>query len=245
MTKNKILVFIPTYNERENIEEIFSLILKTKIELDILFLDDNSPDGTGKILDQLVKKHSNLNVIHRSGKLGIGSAHLEGINWAYKQGYSTLITMDCDFTHKPDLIPEFINSSTTCDVVIGSRFINKNSLSEWNLFRVMLTNFGHFLTKYLLKLQFDATGAFRLYNLNKIPNQVFNKVNSRAYSFFFESLFVLNINNFNIHEIPIDLPARSNGSSKQTVSGAFKALLYLIKLYIISKISFEKFFINK
>ena len=184
MKKNEILVFIPTYNEQENVREICSRLLNLNLDLDILFIDDDSPDGTGDVLDQLAKQHSNLHVIHRAGKLGIGSAHLDGISWAYDNGYSTLITMDCDFTHKPETIPEFLQQSDDHDIVIGSRFLHKESLREWNLYRKAFTHLGHFLTRKLLRLRYDATGAFRLYNLEKIPSEMFNLIESESYSFF-------------------------------------------------------------
>ena len=122
---NKTLVFIPTYNERDNVEKICADILRLGMGLDVLFLDDNSPDGTGVVLDWISEKHSNVHVIHRTGKLGIGSAHIDGINWAYDQGYTTLITMDCDFTHQPESIPDFISNSKTSNIVVGSRFMFK------------------------------------------------------------------------------------------------------------------------
>src|SRR5271157_2020858 len=111
MAKQKALVFIPTYNEKENVEKMYREIVNLGLELDILFLDDNSPDGTGEILDRLAREIPNVSVIHRSDKLGIGSAHQVGIKWAYKNNYSLLITMDCDFTHPPDYIPVIIDNS--------------------------------------------------------------------------------------------------------------------------------------
>lgn len=241
MENNKILVFIPTYNEQENVREICRRILNLNLDLDILFIDDNSPDGTGDVLDQLAKQHSNLHVIHRTGKLGIGSAHLEGISWAYDNGYSTLITMDCDFTHKPESIPEFLQQSDDHDIVIGSRFLHKENLREWNLFRKALTHLGHFLTRKLLRIRYDATGAFRLYNLEKIPSGMFNLIESESYSFFFESLFILNLNGIPIKQISINLPARTYGHSKQSFNGVFKTLFQLISIFLTSRTNVEKF----
>ena len=241
MKKNEILVFIPTYNEQENVREICSRLLNLSLDLDILFIDDDSPDGTGDVLDQLAKQHSNLHVIHRAGKLGIGSAHLDGISWAYDNGYSTLITMDCDFTHKPETIPEFLQQSDDHDIVIGSRFLHKESLREWNLYRKAFIHLGHFLTRKLLRLRYDATGAFRLYNLEKIPSEMFNLIESESYSFFFESLFILNLNGIPIKQISIDLPARTYGHSKQSFNGAFKTLLQLICIFLTSRTNVEKF----
>ena len=120
--KNELLILIPTYNEIENVEEILSQILGLELPVDILFIDDNSPDGTGDKLEQLAEKYSNISVSHRKGKLGIGSAHVEGINFAYNHSYRLLLTMDCDFSHSPSEIKDFIKLAEQADIVIGSRF---------------------------------------------------------------------------------------------------------------------------
>ena len=161
---NNILIFIPTYNERNNIDEIFNKILNLNLKTDILFIDDNSPDGTGKYLNELAKNNSFLKVLHRERKLGIGSAHKMGINYAYDQNYNYLITLDCDMTHKPKYIIDFIDRSKECDIVIGTRHIDKSSLETWSFSRKMLTKLGHLATRFFLDMSYDATGGFRLYN---------------------------------------------------------------------------------
>ena len=136
-------------------------------------MDDNSPDGTGDLIDKIISNNKNVFVIHRKGKLGIGSAHKDGIRWAYDNSYDVLITMDCDFTHSPEYILDFIKHSSNYDIVIGSRYLEKDSLKTWNIFRKSLTHLGHFLTTTFLEMPFDSSGAFRLYNLNRIPKGVF------------------------------------------------------------------------
>ena len=229
--RSETLIFIPTYNECENVEKICSQILALGIKLDILFLDDNSTDGTCAILEGLEKKHPNVQVVFRAGKLGVGSAHLDGIRWAYDHGYSKLITMDCDFTHSPSYLPDFISHSNDYDVVVGSRYLLRSSLSGWNPFRKFLTHAGHFMTKYFLAMKYDATGAFRLYRLDRIPRQIFDLVHSQGYSFFFESLHVLQINKFCIFEIPIVLLARTYGHSKMRMREVLHSAQLLFHLY--------------
>lgn len=231
MNNSKTLVFIPTYNEFENVEKIFLEIKSLSLAVDILFLDDNSPDGTGSLIDKITTGNDNVFVIHRKGKLGIGSAHKNGISWAYEKNYDILVTMDCDFTHSPKYILDFIKYSSNHDIVIGSRYLEKNSLKTWNLYRKSLTHLGHFLTSIFLEMPYDSSGAFRLYNLNKIPKGLFELIKSNSYSFFFESLFILNINKFTIYEFPISLPSRTYGDSKMTIKDAFKSLRYLISIY--------------
>lgn len=237
----KLLVFIPTYNEKENAEKILYEIVDLGLDLEVLFLDDNSPDGTGEILDELAKKNNRVHVIHRQGKLGVGSAHQDAIRWAYRHKYTHLITMDCDFTHPPDYIPVIIDSSQDFDVVVGSRYMLKDSLEGWNLFRKCLTLAGHSMTKYLLKMPYDATGAFRLYHLDRIPEYAFENVSSKGYSFFFESLYILHLNSCSIKEIPIKLPPRTYGHSKMRMKDAWHSLTFLFTTSLTTLLYREKY----
>ena len=233
---NKILILIPTYNEKGNVKPLYEEIKKTKIKADVLFIDDNSPDGTSNIISEIAKKDKRVMLLKRKSKEGIGTAHKEGVAWAYKNNYNILITMDADFTHKPKDIPKFINASRNADVVVGSRYLHKKSINEWNIFRKSLAITGHTLTRFLLKMPYDATGAFRLYNLDKIPKEVFSVVESKGYSFFFESLFVLFLNGFKIKEVSIHLPARTYGTSKMRFSDAYNSLRFLFQTFYLSKI---------
>lgn len=220
--KKDLLIMIPTYNEVENAPRIFKEILALKIEADVLFIDDNSPDGTAAAIEKLASEYPHLSLIRREGKLGIGSAHLNGISYAYEKGYRKLLTMDCDFTHDPKDIPRMLGALTGYDLALGSRYLRKGSLSEWNPLRKMITLFAHFLTKTLLGLKEDASGAFRIYDLEKIPFATFQIITARSYSFFFESLFILRKNEFNANQIPIHLSARTYGSSKMSVNEALE-----------------------
>ncbi len=227
----KPLLFIPTYNERENVQRIYEMIKALNLDLDLLFLDDNSPDGTGQILDAIAARDGRVSVIHRGGKLGIGSAHLAAIRWAYEKQYPVLISMDCDLTHPPDHLPQFLEHADDFDVVLGSRFMREDSLTEWNVFRKFLTHLGHFLTRHVLRVPYDATGAFRLYRLDRINPGVFKLVESQGYSFFFESLYVLCLSGVRVKEIPISLPIRTHGQSKMRLSDILASLRRLIELY--------------
>ena len=226
----KTLIFIPTYNEGTNVEPMCERIIGLGLDADIAFMDDASPDGTGEILDELAKKHERLTVIHRAGKLGIGSAHLDGIAYAYERGYRRLVTLDADFTHTPEKIPDFLARAESADVVIGSRHIGSESLPGWSVFRKVLTKMGHVLTERLLGMSHDATGAFRVYNLETIPRELFGLVTSRGYAFFFESLLIVYRNGFSIAEVPIKLPARSAGHSKMSFGEIQRSVKTLFEL---------------
>lgn len=227
---NDTLVFIPTYNERDNIQPLYERIVKTGLPTDILFLDDNSPDGTGEVIDAITKNNPAVRVIHRTGKLGIGSAHREGFLWALERGYKTLVTMDADFTHTPEVIPTLVKRSESNDIVIASRYLEENGIKDWNPFRKFLTCTAHFLTTVLLGLKYDTTGAFRVYRLDRINKNFLNKVRSNGYSFFFESIYVLHNSNYKIDEIAVVLPTRTYGSSKMSYREMFRSLKLLCVL---------------
>lgn len=242
-----MLIFIPTYNERGNVERLCAQLLMLQLDADILFVDDDSPDGTGVVLDRLAAGNKAIKVIHRTGKLGIGSAHQVGIEYAYAHQHDVLITMDCDGTHPPEYIPQFIQRSAAqhWDIVVGSRYINKDSLSEWTLFRKLLTYGGHLLTTNLLNLPYDASSAFRLYQLNRIPRELFGLVRSSGYAFFFESLYVLNLNRLRIGEVGIVLPARGAGHSKMSLKEATRGLWRLAQMCLTIAAHKQRYLLKK
>lgn len=237
--KNRVLVFIPTFNEKDNVQNLLNDILALEVkELDVLFIDDNSPDGTGEVLNGLAKKYDNVFVKHRNGKSGIGSAHKEGIKWAYKKGYKTLVTMDSDMTHSPSYIPKMIKKGKTSDLVIASRYLSKRPMVGWNVFRSALSYLSHFILKFLFKLDYDASNAYRLYRLDRINSKLFTLIRSNSYSFFFESLYILKYNGTKIVEIPATLKSREHGSSKMSINDVYvhwKIMLSLMMRSIFKK----------
>jgi len=236
MPCNSFLIFIPTYNEIENVEILYKQIKGLNLDTDILFLDDNSPDGTGKLIDKIIHRDATVFVIHRKEKSGIGSAHQDGIRWAYKKEYKYLITMDCDFSHSPTYIADFMRYAPEYDIVVGSRYMQEKSLLGWSKLRKMLTTLGHFFTNKLLGIPYDATGAFRCYALERIPQSLFGLIQSKGYSFFFESLYALNLNRYSVKEFSINLPARTYGHSKMRLRDVIQSFLRLITTYLQSMI---------
>lgn len=238
MTKKQIfpgnvLILIPTYNESDNVQRIYFQIRHLYNNFHVLFIDDNSPDGTGKIIDKLIKADTKIHVLHRKRKMGIGSAHLQGIQWAYQHHFKNLLTMDCDFSHSPKYIKKFLYYGKNYDIVIGSRYLKRDSLNGWNWYRKVLTKLGHLLTKYLLRIPYDASGAYRLYRLDKINKKYFNLITAKSYSFFFESLLILKLNKYSIKEFSIVLPPRTYGHSKMTLIDAVMSLKRLINDFFI------------
>ena len=227
---NDLLIAIPTYNEVENIDLISQRVFSSVPDCHLLFIDDNSPDGTGERLDHLSNLDKRISVIHRSGKLGIGSAHQAAITYAYQNSAKILVTMDADLTHSPEHIPALMNLLRSADVVIASRFMEHGGLADWNISRKAMTKLGHLLTQTLLRLPYDASGAFRIYNLSHIPVECFGLVQSDGYSFFFESLKILEMNETRIVEHPVVLPPRTYGNSKMKLRDITKSICFMIVL---------------
>ncbi len=227
--RTRLLVAIPTYNERENIPVLLELFGPLRQEFDFLFVDDNSPDGTADFLDSL--GCSNIHVMRRPAKLGIGSAHRDAIRYAYERGYQRLATMDADLTHNPASLTLLLAQSEYADVVVGSRYLKRDSLPGWNVLRRSLTHLGHLMTSFFLKMPYDATGGLRIYNLQTIPGELFDLVRSQGYSFLYESLYILWSNGHSVVEVPISLPARTYGHSKMSFSQAAISALRLVVMY--------------
>lgn len=228
--KNNLLIFIPTYNEKENIENLYLAIKRLAIPMDVLFLDDNSPDGTGNLLDKISKNDESVHVIHRLKKMGIGSAHIEAFKYANEKNYKFLLTMDADFTHDPKYIPTIFEKKEINDVVIGSRYTNHGKIEGWSFYRRLMTKTAHFLTKYALNLPYDCTGAYRLYKVSILKPDFYQQIKSNGYSFFIESLYKLNKNKCVISEIPIVAMDRNKGKSKISKKEIIKAISKLIIL---------------
>lgn len=245
MAKNKVLIMIPTYNERENIRPMLYLIAQEKLDADVLFVDDNSPDGTGHVIEEEKQDRPYLSVLHRNSKDGVGSAHQAGIAYAYAKGYHLLVTMDSDFSHSPAYIKDLLNAASSADIVVGSRYLQTNSLAEWSVFRKLLTHTGHLLTRTLLGLRYDASNAFRLYNLKTVDQRLFELVKSKSYSFFFESLFLMHKNRVRIEQIPISLPKRTYGRSKMSYKDIYRSLRLLLLLFFRSIFFRKTIFIQR
>jgi dolichol-phosphate mannosyltransferase len=239
--QRKRLIFVPTYNEKDNAERMARALAALPIDADLLFVDDNSPDGTGQALEKLRTELPQLTVMHRSGKLGVGSAHLDAISFAYERNYTELITLDCDFTHSPSDVLRIIETLEGNAVATASRYMSPDSLPGWNIVRRSLTTFGHILTTKLLKVPYDATGGLRGYNLTRISPEVFSMVKARGYGFFFESMFLLTRRGYAVAEFPIVLPARTYGHSKMSLQETLRSGSQLLSLWARSFLSPSEF----
>jgi dolichol-phosphate mannosyltransferase len=231
----KTLVVIPTLNEEKNIKKIVhKIILLKKYSLNILFVDDNSSDGSQEEIINLKKKFKKIDYLFRKNKRGIGSAHKDGIKFAFKNKFNFCATIDADGTHDPAIIIKMLDiiskNSNNLDIINTNRFLKKDSLSDWPFFRRCVTSLRYILVKVLLKTNFDSSGGLRLYNLNTIQSKDFFLSKDKNYFYLIESLFYFEKLNYKIFEMPIYLKYRNYGSSKMRISHIFESLLRLIKL---------------
>ena len=227
----KILIIIPTLNEKGNIIIILKKIKRYNSKVSILFVDDNSNDGTLNEIKSYQKKNKRIYLLLRKKKRGVGSAHKDGLKWGYKKNFDYICTLDCDGTHDPKDISKMLKLIKKCDLVNTNRFLNKNALANWKLDRIVLTKLRYFLVKIFLKTNLDSSGGFRLYDRSKINLKDILLAKDNHYNFFWESLFLLE-KKYSIKEIPIILPKRSLGKSKMKIKDILYGFFYLIKVFI-------------
>lgn len=229
--KSKSLIFTATYNESENIDNYLNILTKIP-DIDILIVDDNSPDGTSKKIEDYKKKFINIKLIIRDGKKGLDTAHKLAFKYAIENNYQNLITMDADLSHDPKIIPNFIKELKDYPFVIGSRYI-KGGRNETKLMRYLLSIIGNKIIKFVLNINCEEfTTSYRAFNLEKLKNFNINDVKSRGYSFFMETIFLINKSGYHIKQIPIIFADRTKGVSKIPKIETLRTLknLLLIKL---------------
>ena len=227
---SKTLVFTATYNEVQNIKKLISLIYKNFPKADILVIDDNSPDLTYKLLKKLKKKYKNLKIKLRDKKYGLDSAHKFAYDFAKKNGYVKLITMDADLSHNPIEIKKIVRLLDKSEFVIGSRYI-KGGKCEMGFLRYLISVIGNKFIKFFLGIKCNEfTSSYRGFNLIKLKNFSLKKIKSKGYSFFMETVYLINKKNFKITEIPIKFKNRIYGKSKIPKIEILRTFFNLIRL---------------
>lgn len=227
------MVVIPTYNERGNIEKIIPQILAQDEGIHILVVDDNSPDGTGEITDRLASGSDRLHVLHRRGKLGLGSAYREGFRYALEQGADNIIEMDADFSHDPAILPVFLEKIQSVDMVVGSRYLNGVSVVNWPLRRLMLSYFASVYTRIITGLRLsDCTSGFKCFRRDVLQAIDLTKIRSDGYSFQIEMNYRCHEKGFRIGEVPIIFIDRHAGTSKMSRQIVLEAVVMVWKLKI-------------
>ena len=228
--QNKTLIFSATYNEAENINEFLDLIEKLKLEADILIIDDNSPDKTWKKIEECKKNRKNIHLVVRNKKEGLDTAHKFAFEYSIKNNYDFLITLDADLSHDPKVIPDLLDELKTNAFVIGSRYISGGKCDMEGL-RFFLSYFGNKFIKFIFNINCsEFTTSYRGFNLKKLKNFSLSEVSSRGYSFFMETVYLINNKGFFIKQIPIYFKDRKKGKSKIPKIEMFRTLINIFKL---------------
>ena len=232
----KSLIIIPTYNELENIKKMIPEILGLYPDnMDILIVDDGSPDGTGNFVDELSKNEVKVKIIHRAKKSGLGTAYIEGFKFALKNNYDLIFEMDADFSHDPKEIKNFLNAIKFNDLVLGSRYISGISVVNWPMRRLILSYLANLYTRIITGLPIkDATGGFKCYRRKVLESINLSKVKSNGYAFQIEMTFKAWKNKFTVSEIPIIFIDRTTGTSKMSKKIVREAIFMVWKLRIRS-----------
>ncbi|VAX17682.1 hypothetical protein MNBD_IGNAVI01-2741 [hydrothermal vent metagenome] len=227
----KVLVIIPTYNERTNIENMIKEVLSLPGELEILVVDDNSPDGTGDYVKEVSKNNPRVHLLEREGKLGLGTAYVAGFKYLLARDYDIAVQMDADFSHDPKVIPQFLEAIENNDLVIGSRYVQGVNVINWPMKRLLLSYFANIYTKVITGMPIkDATGGFKCFKREVLEAINLDNIHSNGYSFQIEMNFKTFRKGFRCKEIPIIFMDRVEGVSKMSKKIVREAITMVWKL---------------
>lgn len=235
--KEKSLIIIPTYNEMDNIQKLIPDILKkySDYNLDILIVDDNSPDGTGNYINQLGKENPRIKLLQREKKLGLGTAYIAGFKYALEHNYDYIFEMDADYSHDPKEIKNFLKQMKEFDLVLGSRYITGVNVINWPMSRLLLSYFANIYTRLITGLPIkDATGGYKCFKREVLQSINFDKVKSNGYAFQIEMTFKAWKNGYRVAEIPIIFVDRVKGKSKMSKKIVREAITMVWKLRLRS-----------
>ena len=227
----KAIVIVPTYNEADNIRELVPRILEQEPGMEILIVDDNSTDGTGALVDELMQTEPRLHVLHRPGKMGLGTAYVDGFRYALERDYDYVFEMDADFSHDPDSLPAFLEAIQDADLVVGSRYLTGVTVVNWPLSRLILSYCANLYTRIITWMPLkDATGGFKCFRRATLEQVDLSRVNSDGYGFQIEMNFKVWRRGLRIKEIPILFVDRRVGISKMNKKIIWEAMWLVWKL---------------
>lgn len=225
------LVIIPTFNEIENIERIVPEVLKQNDALSVLIVDDNSPDGTGRVADAMAAENNRIHVLHRPLKEGLGRAYLSGFAWALDHDYDRILEMDADFSHQPRYLNDILAASEHTDVVLGSRYVSGVNVVNWPMKRLLLSYFANIYARVITGLPvYDLTGGFKCFRRSVLEAIDFDRVRSNGYAFQIEMTMRACAKGFTVKEIPIIFIDREHGQSKMSKRIVREAIWMVPKL---------------
>ncbi len=230
----KALVIIPTYNEADNVSAIIDEVLKQDKNLEVLIVDDNSPDGTSEIVEKKQKKNKKIHLLKRAGKMGLGSAYVAGFKYALKQNFDYIFEIDADFSHDPAVIPDMLEEIRNNDLVIGSRYLGGINVVNWPLRRLILSFFAAHYVRFITGMPInDPTGGFKCFRRKVLETIDLDKILSDGYSFQIEMNFRTWRRKFKIKEIPIVFTDRRSGQSKMSKKIVREAVFVVWKLQFL------------
>lgn len=233
MSIDTTVVIIPTYNEIANIEKMLATLDSLYPTLNVLIIDDGSPDGTAQVIKDFKQKKSNLFLIERTGKLGLGTAYINGFKWALENNFNAVITMDCDFSHEPEAIANFVEKLQSNDLVIGSRYIGGVRIMNWPMQRLLLSYFASIYARIITGIPFsDSTGGFNAYSRKALLALNLDKIFSVGYAFQIELKFKVWSLGLPCVELPITFFERTEGASKMSGNIISEAVINVCKLRI-------------
>ena len=233
---NNTLVVVPTFNERENLPPLAQRLLALPVPVDMLVVDDNSPDGTGKLADELATKHKAIHCLHRDVKDGLGRAYIAGFKWALDKGYEFIFELDGDFSHNPDDIPMFLQSAQDSDLVLGSRYLNGIRIINWPLSRLMLSKGAAKYVQIVTGMPFtDPTGGYKCFRRRALEAIDLDQVRSNGYSFQIEMTHKLWRQGMKVVEVPIVFTDRFHGHSKMSGHIVSEAFWMVWRLWVQNK----------
>jgi len=237
----KTLIIIPTYNELENLPRLLPEVLSKDESIDVLIVDDNSPDGTAAFVESQMKNNNRIHLIKRQSKQGLGTAYIAGFKYALQNNFQIIFEMDADFSHDPKEIPRFLDEIKNSDVILGSRYINGVNVINWPLRRLLLSSFANLYTRVITGMPIhDATGGFKCFRREVLEAIDLDRVKSNGYAFQIEMTFKAWKNGFKVKEIPIIFVDRVKGKSKMSKKIVREAVTMVWKLRIKSIIGLLK-----
>ncbi|GCE05949.1 polyprenol monophosphomannose synthase [Dictyobacter aurantiacus] len=226
----KTLIIIPTYNEYENLPPLLETIFSYAPQSDILIVDDNSPDGTGQLADKFAAEDPRVHVLHRAGKLGLGTAYVAGFKYSIEHNYDAAFEMDADFSHDPKYLPDFLKAIENADLVIGSRYIPGGSTPNWSFGRRCISGCGNIFARFMLGIPVhDCTAGFRCYRREVLESIDLDTIQSQGYAFQVELAYRVMKQRFRITEIPITFMDRRVGKSKMSRKIVIEAFTFVIR----------------
>ena len=226
----KTLIIIPTYNELENLRPILEKIFSFAPETDVLIVDDNSPDGTGQLADEVAQENPHVHVLHRAGKLGLGTAYIAGFKYAIAHDYDAAFEMDADFSHDPRYLPDFLKAIEHADLVIGSRYVPGGDTPNWSFTRRMISGCGNVFARFMLGIPVhDCTAGYRCYRREVLESIDLDTIQSQGYAFQVELAYRVMRQGFKIVETPIIFMDRRVGKSKMSRAIVLEAFTYVLR----------------